>query len=729
MDQTQSLFTTANNDWGVNFINSISASGTTVSALIGAYNVPFTVIAGFMMIYLLLRSIYETAHHGKVMGKANTLWFAPRIVITLGLITPLPPNMYNMAENIILWAAQGGLANGSNVWAAAVQSAAQMQPMTSAPPPQVGALAENLFNLEFCMAVQNATNGNSNSALITESNPPAYDGPGRMVISYDGDPNAGGVSGQCGQIIFAKANNTQTTNAQQQTGSVPPVSVDAIYTAQVTATRAMQTQIQSLAQSLVPKFLPPYSDVSVSMIDVSSLEQSYTSTVSSAASSLISSQNSDLSAFQAAATNGGMVKAGAWAINLMTVNDTVQDAVSAVPTVSPPRYTWWNRDAYKEQRAAMVSAKIWWEEHFATPQANTSNAAYSATSEKSTGEMSRIEGFIGPNTVRDLFNAQLTSCGTNFFNPTTASSTSGSCNPFAAMSSLGIGLIDHAWDAVGLAATAAAVAAAGRETAQEETTAATATPIVGSGIGAATAIVAGAAEFLETFISFLKPMIWFLIFEMLAAGIMLAYILPLTPALIWYFAIARYLMLVTSSTMGSPLWAISHLELEGEGLGQKSTPGWLIILSLLARPSMMVVALVMGLATYGAMGQLFSIVYFEMVMNSTVGGAAGITGLLTYTVVGGAMIVALCAVCMSGVTEGVDTAMRLVGEHLHRSGDAVGDAQNVGQKSNLGGDVKQGLISGRSENAARSREENQQEKRNATSADRRGDDDDHLANY
>jgi len=730
MDPSQSLFTAPSNDWGTTFIDSLSGTGTILTSVVGQYNLAFTAVAGFLLFYLLIRSVYETAHQGQVMGKANTLWFTPRVVLTIALISPIPPDNFNFGEDLVLWAMRGGLANGSNTWSAAVDTAATMQPLVNGTPPQIGALAENIFNLEFCMAMQNATNGNSNSAQITESNPPAYDGPGRMVISYDGDSNAGGVQGQCGQIIFSKSNNAQTTTAQND-GSPAPVNVDAIFNAQVSATRALQLQIRTLATNLVPKFLPPFQDVSPAMIDVTAAEQTYSSAVTSAASSLISSQNADLTAFKNAATNGGMVKAGAWAINLMTVNDTVQSAVGSVPAVSPPRYSWWDNEVYANQKAAMAAARIWWEEHFAVAQANTSSAAYNATAEKSTGEMSKIESILGPNNVKAVFDTFLLgySCSGSTDTTSASCSTGSQENPIAEMASLGSGLVRTAWGSIIALATVEADSAAADRAAEIVAIGGSSVPVAGAGVGATSAIAAAAAVFIHTFVATFSPMIWFLIFEMFIAGIMMAYILPLTPALIWFYAIARYVMMGVMSLAGANLWAIAHLEMEGDGVGQKATPGWLVILSLLVRPSMMVYALVMGLAVYSWLGKLFGLVYFEMVSNNLVGGVGGLTGLLTYTVVGGVLIVSLCGVCMWGVGEGVDLAMRMVGENLHRSGDPVQDAQGTGRTGNLGVDLKQGGLAARSEarDQRRQRAASASEKDAESSKSRSARDDDYLA--
>jgi hypothetical protein len=49
--------------------------------------------------------------------------------------------------------------------------------------------------------------------------------------------------------------------------------------------------------------------------------------------------------------------------------------------------------------------------------------------------------------------------------------------------------------------------------------------------------------------------------------------------------------------------------------------------------------------------------------------------------------------------------MRLIGEHLHRSGDPVQDAQGTGRAGNVGSDLKQGGLAMRSEMRDHGREE------------------------
>lgn len=65
--------------------------------------------------------------------------------------------------------------------------------------------------------------------------------------------------------------------------------------------------------------------------------------------------------------------------------------------------------------------------------------------------------------------------------------------------------------------------------------------------------------------------------------------------------------------IAAPLWMLTHLEAEGEGMGNKSAHGYIFLLNLLFRPALMVIGLVVGwmiMQTFGFMlKSMLSILY------------------------------------------------------------------------------------------------------------------------
>ena len=69
----------------------------------------------------------------------------------------------------------------------------------------------------------------------------------------------------------------------------------------------------------------------------------------------------------------------------------------------------------------------------------------------------------------------------------------------------------------------------------------------------------------------------------------MAAITPFLPAIVWTMAILNWLVIVTESFFGASMWALVHMDPEGEGMGQGTKHGYVFLLNLFFRPSLMVI--------------------------------------------------------------------------------------------------------------------------------------------
>jgi len=653
-----SFFVAKAGDWAAEAIDTLQAPGTILAAAIYSYNAIFLALGGSLFLYLAVRAIIDTAHTGKVGGKNSEIWFPARFVVAVSLIVPLPPTGFNFGEYTVFGALRAGVAGASSVWEAAVDTAAQMQPLVEPIPPEVKRVAGQLFMIEFCRAMQNATAATSNSATITEVHTSSrqYD-----LFSYDGDHRSGGINGQCGEIRFDISEKPSSAS---------------LLAAHKTAGFGLQQALAPIAQVLVAQFLPPYDGAGSAALDVDVIaaQRQYDATIMAVARDQVVAQNEKLGAFRSAASSGGWVKAGAWALNLMTANETVQNAVGNLPTIAPPREEWWAGNVYVSQRAALKAAEKWWNENWGVKTASTDQNAYGATRDISSA--GRIETFFDPARFKAIYD--------NFLLGFSGQSDANALgrherNPIAELTSLGHSLVTISWAIIMGFAALQSAAAAIQQTSAEAAMAASSIPILGAAIGGVDAPIGGAAAGLLALLQAFGPMVWLLVLGLFGGGVTLAYVVPMTPALMWFFGVARYFMSGVMTVAAANLWAISHLELEGEGMGQRSTPGWMALLGLIARPAVMTIGLILGLAVLILLGKLFGVIYFEMVSNSLVGHNGGITGLVIYTVIGAGLIEGLVVVTMWGVGAGADYVMSLIGERLIASGEVQRDTQGSTQ--------------------------------------------------
>jgi len=68
---------------------------------------------------------------------------------------------------------------------------------------------------------------------------------------------------------------------------------------------------------------------------------------------------------------------------------------------------------------------------------------------------------------------------------------------------------------------------------------------------------------------------------------LIAYV-PLMLTIAWIMAVGAWIVVVAESLIAATLWALAHLDPEGEGMGQRTAHGYIFMLNLLFRPSILV---------------------------------------------------------------------------------------------------------------------------------------------
>ncbi len=68
----------------------------------------------------------------------------------------------------------------------------------------------------------------------------------------------------------------------------------------------------------------------------------------------------------------------------------------------------------------------------------------------------------------------------------------------------------------------------------------------------------------------------------------------MVPAVIWLGAVASLMAVWVEAVVGAPLWAFAHLDTEGDGVGQRAQSGYLFMMNVLFRPTLMVVGFLLG---------------------------------------------------------------------------------------------------------------------------------------
>jgi conjugal transfer/type IV secretion protein DotA/TraY len=94
------------------------------------------------------------------------------------------------------------------------------------------------------------------------------------------------------------------------------------------------------------------------------------------------------------------------------------------------------------------------------------------------------------------------------------------------------------------------------------------------------------------------------ILAILVPGIVIAYVLPMIPYVMWMAGVAGWIILVCEAMVAVPLWALAHMTLGGDGLHGRATEGWSLLFNVVFRPTLMVIGLFLGYFVFDCMSWL-----------------------------------------------------------------------------------------------------------------------------
>lgn len=153
-----------------------------------------------------------------------------------------------------------------------------------------------------------------------------------------------------------------------------------------------------------------------------------------------------------------------------------------------------------------------------------------------------------------------------------------------------------------------------------------------------------------------------------------AYIVPAMPFLIWLAAIVGWVVLCLEAVIAAPLWLIGHAMPEGAGFaGQHGRTGYMLILSILVRPLLLVISMFLAMIIMQATGSLIEPLFvpFTYSMNtfSGWGSGLGITGNIFLFFILTGTIVLFTWKIFELVTQIPDRLIRWVGQNIQNLGD------------------------------------------------------------
>jgi conjugal transfer/type IV secretion protein DotA/TraY len=602
------------NDWSATVLNSLfpvpgntagqstGNEATVVGQIVGQFTGFIAAIACAFVCYNVMINIHRAAETSQILGSGQSWMFVVRTGFAGIMMFPVSGN-FSGGQLLVMQGAMWGAGMAKALYTNAITAIGPDAAVIAVPMvPGTQTVVAGLINSELCMDLVNLASGTTAQPPLLMPAPAALtvnDGSGSGYVSYRYSMSSGNESGNpaCGTVTVREAGQNAST--------VAGVSVDmaavqsAILNSVLSGT--IRPEVASIAQQLwQTKTSAPLAGLQSTYTQA---VQSYTRTLTAAATSLQQSINAALSSNAARARAGnldlatgatqqstlGWTSAGAYYLEIARANAATLSLLTALPVVTGP--TWDGLPSAMSYDLAPFEAQIAGFMSTLQTVVTTQDGIDQPSGSPSTlaGAEDNNQGlFVLDKIFRQLnINGDSTNLTMRLFNQQNAKVWT---DPFGSLMSLGQTLIIIALTGLGIAAVLNSATA---------TTAATIWNTLTFNWGAAAASVAG-----HMLISFLATPIFAFMFAIMVPGLIIAYVLPMIPFVMWMAGVCGWIILVCEAMIAVPLWMLAHMTVGGDGLHGRAIEGWALLFNVVFRPSLMLIGLFLSYFVFDCMSWL-----------------------------------------------------------------------------------------------------------------------------
>lgn len=203
-------------------------------------------------------------------------------------------------------------------------------------------------------------------------------------------------------------------------------------------------------------------------------------------------------------------------------------------------------------------------------------------------------------------------------NLTSGQGPGGTTNPLIGMKNLGDYILDAGWGVLTVYA-----AWKGANGAADSLLAKAADLMTGGVLG----FIKGAASGV---LDALGPFVVLMVITLFFFGATLSIYLPMLPFIIWFSGVVSWYAVVAESMVASPLWAVTHLDGDGDGMGQRPTHGYIFLLNVMFRPTFMVIGFVLAGAGIVVLGTLLNTMFGVAMQNAQYDSTTGLVSIIGF---------------------------------------------------------------------------------------------------
>ena len=598
------------NDWTAQLIQSIfpvpGVAGATGGGAIGP---EATVIGGmlgqltgavmvFMTAYLcygLIQQSVAAAETARVLGNRTNAWLPVRLAFA-GLMAFPALGGFSTGHALVTQVGLWGIGLARSEYQAAIQAIGpDAVPITQPIIPGAKKVVAGLMQAELCRALVNVAGGNPNLVPVPQPITGVAAGlDGYVTWSYS--LAAGNEIGApvCGTVTIRTAGNG--------VGNAVDAALDMSAAEQTIVTRVLQGDIRPTAESVAQNLWQSRQAASLApmqnMLEAAAAD--YTASLTADATRVMATLRGQYTA--QAMRNGsvgaqdaqtqiaalGWSGAGAYYAELGKLNGLTLSLLAATPTVNAPN--WQGLGRYlSADLAPLVHAVAEFQDRLNT---------YIATTDPLDQPAGSADLFSGATPTADgagllekvTRRLSISEAVLKFFTTSLSPTANNWADPFAALVKLGHGMVLVALTALGAAGLLASATA---------TAGAMAWNAITLNFGAVAATFSG-----HLVMNFLGTPIFYGLMALLIPGLVIAFVLPMIPMLMWTMGILGWLILFCEAMVSVPLWAFAHMAFQGDGLHGRGLRGYGILFNLLLRPTLMLFGLFLSYFCFAAISRL-----------------------------------------------------------------------------------------------------------------------------
>lgn len=566
---------------------------TLIGAIFATINGVLSAVALIWFLIITVKTIVKSGHQGQVFNSGRSALYP--IMTFGGFITLVPTGSgWSISQLIMLWATSVmGVGSANLLTDTSVDMMNSGYSMVTQPTaPATRTAARGIFEMNLCKYAINSelqalyADGEANTPMMSTK-------------GGNGDYSTGNGSAICGTARTPNTGRTGTWNLMFDS----QVDTDGVINAQKQALDAMQATLDQAAQAFVQTYLSKRDEDTGNFLDVETqihnAAAEYEDTVNQALNQ-IDFKDTLQSQLSTQIKSMGWVALGSWYHTYATANSKTNDVASAVPIVT-------GMSGSGETGTSDLYNQV-----FSAYRSQVLNSPYTAPLGTQTAmDDGAAATAVDPNAVfvsvfRSPMQWMTSLIATGKIG--TDADFSNQVNPLIKMQEIGDATLVTTEVLMGAYAGAWAVASIASN----------------SGFGTATRIFAvDTGAVVKDVMSAMAPLFYFVMFFLLAIGFSLAVFLPAVPFLYWMAGIFNWLVSVLVGCAAGPMWAATHLGAE-EDKGSRSAYGYIFLIDMMLRPSLMVLGFFFAAVAAAAGGTILNLMFASALANANADSIVGL---------------------------------------------------------------------------------------------------------